>query len=178
MRFVSHHSSSREASSRKSTSPYGSRKASAITKGKVAQTSGASRNESKLSQGTACFSDSVRAILGFLHSRSTTSQINSISSSNTNLPLALNESPDPTNEAANGAFVSVHFRNRDMASSPDELIFLRAIINLGFERATILASKSHWQCQRPLRALLAAMNEPGKSYTKQNATRKPHGGAD
>jgi hypothetical protein len=59
-----------------------------------------------------------------------------------------------------------------MASSPDELIFLRAAVNLGFDLAVYLAAKHHWKCQRPLQALRAELNEYDRSYNARSAKRK------
>ncbi len=57
-------------------------------------------------------------------------------------------------------------------ASLDEAIFLHVFYSSLATQARMLAAILPWSLQRPLRALLAAMNEPGKSYTKQNAKHK------
>lgn len=53
--------------------------------------------------------------------------------------------------------------------SDDEVMFVMHIYNWGLNRARILAAKFRYKLQRPLRALLSAMNERGKSDTKRSA---------
>jgi len=153
--------------SRKSTSPYGSLKASAAKKSILnLNSSGASRKGSKLSQGIPASSDSDKATCGFFSSP-LTSQTISLASSKTIRPFVLNVSPFPTNEALIGAFAAVHFRSRAMASSRDELMFLRAAVSLGFERAVALAATHRWKCQRPLRALRAVLQARSKDIESE-----------
>ncbi len=70
--------------------------------------------------------------------------------------------------------LSVHLRSNIRPSlSSSELIFILTAQEQGIRRAIFLASIFHWKFQRPLQALLAAMNEPGKSYTKRSAKARP-----
>jgi hypothetical protein len=52
-------------------------------------------------------------------------------------------------------------------------MFLLWAQKFGIKTAIDEAAKSRWQYQRPLQALLAAMSERGKNYTKRSVGRKP-----
>ena len=68
-----------------------------------------------------------------------------------------------------------HIPNLSNASL-DEAIFLHTLYSSLATQARLLAAILPWSLERPLQELLAAMNEPDKSYTKQNArTRRPSG---
>ena len=60
---------------------------------------------------------------------------------------------------------SIHLRIKPCASR-DEVIFLLTARQFGIPIAKRLAAKFHWQCQRPLQALLAMMNERGSFVSK------------
>jgi len=77
------------------------------------------------------------------------------------------------NETLIMAFAATHAFSRDMACSRDELIFLRAAVNFGFEGAVFLAAITGWQCQRPLRALSAKLTESGQKCSVQVAGTAP-----
>lgn len=64
-----------------------------------------------------------------------------------------------------------HIRNLSNAST-EEAIFLHVLYSSLATQARMLAAILPWSLERPLRALFAAMNESGKSYTKRNAKRK------
>jgi len=66
----------------------------------------------------------------------------------------------------------LHSVNTFSNLSSDDFMFIHLIRYNGPNRAISLATKFHLQCQRPLRALLAMMNERDRSYTKRNAKRK------
>jgi hypothetical protein len=65
-----------------------------------------------------------------------------------------------------------HISNLANASS-EEAIFLHVLYGSLATQARLLAAILPGPVQRPLRALLAAMRESGKSYTKRSATHKP-----
>jgi len=65
-----------------------------------------------------------------------------------------------------------HIRNLSNASF-EEAIFLHLLYGHLATEARMLAAILPYSVQRPLRALLAAMNEPGKSYTKRSAKTRP-----
>jgi len=66
---------------------------------------------------------------------------------------------------------SRHLLNSSNASS-DEIMFALSVELFGPRLAAFLASKFHWKCQRPLRALRAASSGRGKSCSARNAKRK------
>ena len=95
---------------------------------------------------------------------------------NEGVPKANKVIPSLANEALNfgAGFVASHLANCFFAScSSDELIFLQIVANCGPKSAVYLAARHQWRCQRPLRALLEALNEFGKSYTTRS-TEPPH----
>lgn len=120
--------------------------------------SGASTKGSKVSHGRVELSVNERAGRQLPSASLAASQTVRPSPLNTTRPVTLKDNPFPTNEALIGAFAASHFRSRDMASSRDERIFLRAAVSLGFNRAADLAVMHRWNCQRPLRALRAVLN--------------------
>jgi hypothetical protein len=71
---------------------------------------------------------------------------------------------------------SCHFLSIRCASE-DEILFMEAVRSFGLLEAAEIAATLHWQCQRPLRALRAAMNGRGRNYSEQNAKRKPLSGS-
>ena len=58
----------------------------------------------------------------------------------------------------------------------DECMFLFLSLD-GLRRAIYLAPIFHWRYQRPLQALLAAMNARDRNYSARNAKRKPLSGS-
>ena len=76
------------------------------------------------------------------------------------------ESPSVDTITSSGVFSSFHLMKKRIASSSDEIMFVLAVERFGPTIATYLADKFHWQCQRPLLALRAMIDESGKSYTK------------
>src|ERR1700686_2994927 len=166
----------------KSKLPQGRSNASATKKSnRSLSSSGASSNGSNVSHGEASFISRDKATVSgnctLPTKPSLTTNHNFDSSPKTIRPVTLNDSPFPRKEALIGAFAASHFRNRDMASSRDELIFLRAAVSLGFTRAADLAAIHHWKCQRPLQALLAVLNESDRNCNVQSAKRKPLSGS-
>jgi hypothetical protein len=69
--------------------------------------------------------------------------------------------------------LAFHFPKIANASS-DEIMFLLCARDCGLKTAIYLASKCRWKCQRSLRALRAAMNEHGESYTKRSEKTTRH----
>jgi hypothetical protein len=57
-------------------------------------------------------------------------------------------------------------------ASRDEAIFLHILYSQLATQAELLAAILPYSVQRPLRELFAAMNEPGRNYSAQNAKRK------
>lgn len=55
--------------------------------------------------------------------------------------------------------------NNRKSSTPDERIFVVSVKAYGLKIATATAARFRWKCQRPLRALRAAMNARGKNYS-------------
>lgn len=90
---------------------------------------------------------------------------------------AKNPTPLPANTTSIGNEASLHLMKNGIASSSDEIMFVLTAERFGLTIATYLASKFHWKCQRPLRALRAMTGEHGKSYTKRSAARKRPSGA-
>jgi hypothetical protein len=64
-----------------------------------------------------------------------------------------------------------HIRNLSNISL-DEVIFLHVLYGSLATQARMLAAILPGSVQRPLQALLAAMNEPGRSYNARSAKRK------
>ncbi len=62
-------------------------------------------------------------------------------------------------------------------ATPQEISFMHMASFMGLSAAKTLASKLHWQCQRPLRVLRAMMNERGRNYSARSAKRKPLSGS-
>lgn len=144
------------ANSKRSKCPQGSLKASATKKSCANCSSlGASTSGSNLSHGVAVVKDTASVA----SPASLTSHSLVLSSLNRRKPTATNPSPAPRNDALILAFAAAHSLRRDRASSDDEVTFLRAAVNFGFEGAVYLAAKLHWKCQRPLRALRAMLGE-------------------
>ena len=54
----------------------------------------------------------------------------------------------------------------------EEAIFLHVLYSQVATQAEMLRAVLPWSVQRPLQALLAAMNEPGKNYSERSAKRK------
>ena len=87
----------------------------------------------------------------------------------------------PTNVSGRSPFVTTVTFNKVL-----DFFHVQSLSNASFEEAILLhvlyfsltsqietlAATLPESLQRPLRALLAAMNEPGRSYTKQSAKRK------
>jgi hypothetical protein len=69
-----------------------------------------------------------------------------------------------------------HISNLENASL-EEAIYLHALYSHLLTQARLLAAILPWSVQRPLQALRAAMNEPGKNYSEQSAKRKPPSGS-
>ena len=62
-------------------------------------------------------------------------------------------------------------------ASSDEIMFIITAEQFGLNAAIDLATKFHWKCQRPLRALRVMMNGLDRSYTKRSAKPKPLSGS-
>jgi hypothetical protein len=58
-------------------------------------------------------------------------------------------------------------------ATPEEISFMHFASSMGVSAAKTLASKLHWQYQRPLRVLRAIMSEHGRNYSARSAKRKP-----
>jgi hypothetical protein len=159
-----------EATSNKSRYPPGTRNACDTKKSILNRiSSGKSTSGSRCSVGAALGTNNQRTILP---ESSTSHNLVSASSSNAKVPSTRIISEAFENEALILDFFSTHFLSCDMASSCDELIFLRIAANFGFPAATQLAAKYRWQCQRPLQALRAAIDAHGKNCSVQNAASK------
>jgi hypothetical protein len=59
----------------------------------------------------------------------------------------------------------------------EEISFMHYASFMGLSEAKNLASKLHWQCQRPLRVLRAMTNERARNYSARSAKRKPLSGS-
>jgi hypothetical protein len=57
-------------------------------------------------------------------------------------------------------------------ASADEILFMELTLSFGSNQAMQLAAKLRLKCQRPLRALLAMMNERGKNYSESGLKRE------
>ena len=57
-------------------------------------------------------------------------------------------------------------------ASLDEAIYLHTLYSHLLTQARLLAAILPWSVQRPLQALRAAMNEPGRNYSARSAKRK------
>ena len=71
---------------------------------------------------------------------------------------------------------SFHFFTKSVTSSNDARMFIALVTLFGLEGAAYLAPilrLQHWQ---PLLALLSALSEPDKSYSKQSVAQEPPSG--
>jgi len=69
-----------------------------------------------------------------------------------------------------------HLENFSNASR-EEAIYLHTLYSHLLTQARLLAAILPWSVQRPLQALRAAMNEPGRNCSVQSAKRKPLSGS-
>ncbi|SRR6266702_826696 len=84
-------------------------------------------------------------------------------------PIPLSDVP---NETSHSVLLAVfQFFNVDNPSNHDA-IFLLCARDFGLKTAEWLAAKFHWQCQRPLQALSAMLNGPGRNCNARSAKRK------
>lgn len=71
---------------------------------------------------------------------------------------------------SNNALSLCHNLNIPNASA-DEIRFIEFFQSFGLTTAEHLAARFHWQCQRPLRALLAVIHELDRNYSVRSAKR-------
>ncbi len=67
---------------------------------------------------------------------------------------------------SNGVLLLLQLLKKGIASSSDEIMFALTARQFGYMAAACPATRLYWKCQRPLPAFRAAMNKPGKDYTK------------
>jgi hypothetical protein len=88
-------------------------------------------------------------------------------------PLRLFDSPDGATSIKLST-VCEFFQIRNLPNaSLEEAKFLHILYSHLASGARMLAAILPWSVERPLRALLAAMNARGKSYTKRSAKTRP-----